>query len=88
MTDQASLLLRKQLKGKGRFSNYSRCEFLSTFYPVLFSPRNTLSSWKPVEGPRLLNACRRLTITFSFCPAAELTRNPVEGFSAGLADDV
>ncbi|KAG7673944.1 hypothetical protein KSW81_007121 [Nannochloris sp. 'desiccata'] len=38
--------------------------------------------------PSTPNAYRRLTIAFSFVFLAELTRNPVEGFSAGLADDV
>jgi hypothetical protein len=51
MTDQASLLLRKQLRGKCWLFRLARCFGTDAVY-------------------------------------AELSKHPVEGFSAGLADDV
>jgi hypothetical protein len=50
---------------------------------VIFYRHNTL--YEP------LNSYMHAAVSplpFHFVPLAELTRNPVEGFSAGLADDV
>lgn len=70
MTDQASLLLRKQLKGDMHgWAGGAQEELIACCQP------------------HALKNCGQPT-SFSPHPCfAELTRNPVEGFSAGLVDD-
>ncbi len=71
MTDQASLLLRKQLKGaeqggrRGRDTENTRRRALAVPNPRRFPSRSRPSPPLPPE----------------------LTKKPVEGFSAGLVND-
>ena len=66
--DQASLLLRKQLKGK-----------LRPFFFVFLS----LPSSCAAEVCLPFSSCMVVSLLLS----AELSKRPVEGFSAGLVDD-
>ena len=99
MSDQAVLLLRKQLKGAShrdlvRFDASSRRAAVDlpptrararvvvvvvgvVVVVVVFGP----------SRPLLVFVDRRRLLVSALPPRAELSRNPIEGFSAGLADD-
>ena len=79
MTDQASLLLRKQLKGEREKESQERAappasDTRKTRAPAVHSRRRSLTPPRPCAP-------------FPSFPCTELTKKPVEGFSAGLVND-
>ena len=77
MSDQAVLLLRKQLKGAR----------VVTVRPL--TPFARVPAYKPfiVVGAPFLQNSLSFSRSTMVVVLAELSRNPIEGFSAGLVDD-